>query len=199
MVRGRGFEPLRSSAQSGTPVKIGRNIVGPQIRRLRFARNLSQPAFCREMPTTRIGRWARPHWQRLKPVRDGSAILNSCCSPARLAFLCPSCFLSEFERRLGQKQIRAARCLNLAPAMIPTFWLYPLNRENLGAIGAGNQYLAARSASDRAYRSIALTQKNAWPHASGASVGREFESPLARNTNPIRPQRRSMATEADVT
>jgi transcriptional regulator with XRE-family HTH domain len=26
-------------------VKTGRNIVGPQIRRLRFERNLSQPAF----------------------------------------------------------------------------------------------------------------------------------------------------------
>src|SRR6266516_5672894 len=45
MVRARGFEPLRSSAQSGTPVKTGRNIVGPQIRRLRFERNRSQPAF----------------------------------------------------------------------------------------------------------------------------------------------------------
>src|SRR5206468_3329527 len=37
-------DSIRSSAQSGTPVKTGRNIVGPQIRRLRFERNLSQPA-----------------------------------------------------------------------------------------------------------------------------------------------------------
>src|SRR5207237_6967696 len=35
---------LGSSAQSGTPVKTGRNIIGSQIRRFRYERNLSQPA-----------------------------------------------------------------------------------------------------------------------------------------------------------
>lgn len=65
------------------------------------------------MPIARIGHWARPQWQRLKR-RYGSAILNSCSRPARLAFLCLSCFLSKFERRLGQQQIRTERC-RIAP------------------------------------------------------------------------------------